>query len=240
MHHKKHPQHDESNPNAQLPPANPGGPQQNPCHDQKQAKCNYEPPPSEKRVWGMTISERIMGFLTLLAVVVAGLTARFVFNQADDMRKDQRPWVKVMVDRNTVNIEALKPVSVFLSATNFGKTPAKKALVNAAIEVVKNGERPRLELEGIHYRTDLGVVFPNEPANFPIEMSGLISQADYDDFTNRKNFLVIYGRIDYTDFFNTTHWTTFCGFDVARNPPPGSATSASAGECIQYNDVDSN
>ena len=90
-----------------------------------------------------TFTNSVIALFTALIFGIGVMQAVLLSNQLDDMRKDQRPWIKVTVDPNTTVRPYLAIVEHF-HLINSGKTPAKGTVAEAEIEIVKNGERPRL------------------------------------------------------------------------------------------------
>jgi hypothetical protein len=186
-----------------------------------------------------TFTNSTIAFFTALIFGIGVMQARLISGQLDDMRKDQRPWIKVTVDHDIL-IQPSAGVATHLHLINSGKTPAKNTVTDAKIDIVKNGEQPKIRINRPYNEIISALVFPNDPADFPVYMSGSMSQPEYDDFTARRNFLIIYARVSYTDFFGIRHWTQFCQAVTTENAPataPGTTTSQS---CTEYNDVDEN
>ena len=46
--------------------------------------------------------------------------------------------------------------------------------------------------------------FPRNPPNVPLSLD------DMQAIQSGRKFLVIFGRVDYSDIFGETHWTKFC------------------------------
>ncbi len=186
----------------------------------------------EKRVWGMTIFERIMASLTVCAVLIAFFTAVFIKNQLDDMRKDQRPWVRAHMDFAPVQVQ--NPIiSGTMHILNSGKTPAKSVNGSFFVEKVINGNEPTFADTKPFAKMTSGAKFPNIPADSQLTVH-LLTPPELGDLNEGKTFFVIYGTVTYTDFFRTEHWTKFC---VTWIMAPGNYTSK---KCAEYNDVDDN
>jgi hypothetical protein len=95
----------------------------------------------QPRWWGLTRFEWVISGLTLLAVVIAGLTGGILWKQIKDSQLDGRAWV-VARQNGPIQAAANKALALPIRATNIGKTPAKQVTGMYYIEVVKNGEAP--------------------------------------------------------------------------------------------------
>src|ERR1700730_10648406 len=95
MSRKHRSKHHTYNPQHQMPTSTTGTPQEHANTKKSDLKCNYQPPPEKKLIWGMTIFERIIALLTFLALVATIFTGVFIRNQWREMKVDQRPWFNV-------------------------------------------------------------------------------------------------------------------------------------------------
>ena len=241
--------------NTVIHPEREGGPTDNPTAEAN----NEQDPPVPSRLWEWI--KRDSTFTNWCIVVFTGVLAavsiyQFVVirGQLAEMRRDQRPWIRMEIDFATI-----KPLDAnigTLSMINIGKTPAKSINGQIAVQIVKNGEEPQLNSSRAGESLSAGAVFPNaQPINLPvIRMSfpfediafqgpmediptrvSPISQAEFNEFINARTFFVVYGVINYSDFSGVAHWTKFCGF---KGYQPGSTSTAR--KCADYNDADDN
>jgi hypothetical protein len=178
----------------------------------------------------MTIFERIMALLTGAAIIVAGLTAVFILSQRNDARKDQRPWVRVWIDVDSIQRDSAN-ISVMHHWLNSGKTPAKNVDVEFSIERVVNGYEPMLSDDHRYGRLTAGVGFPNHQLDVHLFAHDFVP-TEADDFLATKIFFVVYGIATYTDVYGTRHWTKFCQPIIH---PPGDFTYK---KCTDYSDTD--
>lgn len=197
----------------------------------------------------MRLGERIKNssltdwLLTMFTGVLAAASIyqfTIMNGQLDEMRKEQRPWIKVIFDSDP--LKALGAVGGVAHLVNKGKTPAKGIAADMLIERIKNGEQPKLDYSVSHVQFSQGSLFPDESADVHVRRlrnissdtadSDLLTESEFDDFRHNRIFFIVYGTIRYTDFFGIDHWTKFCEF-------AGNGT-ATAKRCSDYNDVDSN
>jgi hypothetical protein len=192
--------------------------------------------------WLVTIFTAALAGATIYTIIIIG-------GQLDVMRKDQRPWIKLTFDSFGVQVNS--PIGGNLRIVNYGKTVAKNITGQFEVAEVRNGEQARMEYGSASVIFTTGALFPNDPQvrGIPLQKvaqhspSGdtyepiMLSQTEYNDFTNGKIFFVAYGTISYSDFFRIQHWTKYCTFLTAANGPPGVFT---AKNCTDYNDVDDN
>jgi hypothetical protein len=166
-------------------------------------------------------------------------------SQLDTMRKDQRPWIKITLtaDKPTT----LAPLGGTIHLVNNGKTPAKGIIHgDFVVEIIKNGDQPRLDYPWPHIRFTMGMIVPSDtPSDIVVyrlraanNTSGVepdnLTVAEFNDFIALKTFVVIYGTVHYADFFGTEHWTKFC----APLIPEHTAGDFSYKPCSDYGDVD--
>lgn len=196
----------------------------------------------------MTIFERIMAVLTLAGVVIAVFTGLIFWKQLKEMRTDQRAWVSMAsgsgkfakeADGNTI-------VTVPMTITNTGKTPAKAVFNEIVVEKVKNGDSPEFIYDN-RARTynSTGTIFPNGTQQVTAGLLKgklntnqteplLLTPSQVQDLTDGTYYLAIYSQTSYFDVFGTKHWLHFCAF-ATLSPVPIPLT---AKKCTDYNDVD--
>ncbi len=189
--------------------------------------------------------------LVIFTGVLAGAAIyQFILlgGQLDTMRKDQRPWLDLTFKSNSDVLQVGIPITASAHVVNEGKTPARSVSADIVIEMVKNGEEPRLNFPLPHSRFTTGVLFPNQPMDSPVFMrvrtasdgvsaeTDPVTQAELDDFNQGNSFIVVYGMVSYEDFFHVSHWTKMCGFF----PKLGSTKGASAKKCTDFGNIDGN
>jgi hypothetical protein len=106
-------------------------PQEYSDKDKKDSKCKFQPTPDPKRVWGMTVFERIMAAFTGLGFFIAIGTLCILIQQWREMKLDQRAWITV--EGFKLDHEPTAPgdsVGIVIAVTNTGKTPAL-SVINA-------------------------------------------------------------------------------------------------------------
>jgi hypothetical protein len=169
-----------------------------------------------------------IGFVALYSLLTFAL-CWIAANQYRGMRTDERPWVRIYDDIPTIDSQSF---AVPTHAINSGKTPAKSFEAKYFIEVVRNGQDPKLDETKPIGTNTTGVLFPNLPIDMPVPYS--FTQSEYQDFRDKRAFFVLYVKVTYTDFFRTEHSTKHCQF---FGMPPGGYT---AKKCTDYNDIDDN
>lgn len=176
-----------------------------------------------------------MTFVMTCFTVIYSLTTIALFflsyTQLGYLTKDQRPWLKILTQVNVPDKGNTLGITVMLITT--GKTPAKSIEGHFFVERVKNGESPLLLDTSQKGGFTSGILFPDgtpQMAPFPYDLLG----SELEDYKEGRIFLVVYGRVGYTDIFHTRHWTNFCGFTSGK---PG---GYSAEKCTAYNNTDDN
>jgi hypothetical protein len=205
----------------------------------KEHKSNNKGAPSrwkQFRDWAKqksSFTDWCIALFTLVLAVAAIYQFIIMGGQLDEMRKDGRPWISISFGYNG-DLHANVPISSTLTIVNKGKTPARAIKADVAIDVVKNGEEPKLNYPLPHARFTTGLIFPGDPYSFPIE-GDIVTQREFDDFQNGRLFFVAYTNVSYKDFFGIEHWTRYCTAIVSK------ALGTFTGQkCTNYGDVDSN
>lgn len=205
----------------------------------------------EKKFWDMTRFERIMALLTLLGLVIAGLTGFIFWYQLDEMRTDERAWISVSTkvafpkDENSMKTV---PVVATITYNNIGKTAARGIKVEAVVDYEMNGESPDFVYDGRpRSRSTTGIIFPNDPQQLPAPFlegdpssktevkNRYLVHSEFQDLNDGTSYMVVYVKADYTDIFGKKHWTHYCSFFINPNAPP---VNISAKACTSYNDTD--
>ena len=202
-----------------------------------------------KTRWGLSRFERIMSLLTLLGLIVAILTGFIFWEQLDQMRTDERPFVSMLPNpvQFPKDAQAAKDFQVIATVTlkNIGKTAARKVHTELVMDYVVNGQSPDFVYDGRAKSTNTaGVIFPDNPmaviAGFAqlLPAGGLeprfLSPYEFNSLSDARGYMVLYGRTTYEDIFGTEHWTKYCVFFV----PPATQGNVSAKACSEYNDTD--
>jgi hypothetical protein len=202
----------------------------------------------------MTVSEWTMGILTLAGIVIASLTGLIFYEQLHEMRTDQRAWINLTVGAAKVTKDSAGNASITVPITisNTGKSPAKKVLAEVVVEKVRNGDSPEFIYENRSRTYSVsGTLVPNATEEMDASLlKGKLhgtGEADsepvfltpfqYQDLTDGTSFLAVYARTSYVDVFDIPHSLRSCFFSKVSAPQPA-LTSAKA--CTLYNDVDNN
>jgi hypothetical protein len=181
-------------------------------------------------------------------VLAAASIYQFIImgGQLDTMRKDQRPWIRVVF--SAAPMQALAPIGGTVQLVNNGKTPARgKIRGDFVVAKIKNGEQPGFDYPQPHVIAKMGMISPGDtPQNVTIERKQLaangtdiesypLTAPEFEDVKQLKIFFIVYGTVHYADFFGTDHWTRFCQYMVPANV----SGSVTAEPCAEYSDVDS-
>jgi hypothetical protein len=189
---------------------------------------------TKKKFWTeYTATEKMTAINILFVALYSLLTAALVWIaslQYKGLTTDERPWIRLIAENPQINSPSF---TITTHALNSGKTPAKSFSAVFFIEVVKNGEDPRLnEDRAPTAQSTTGVAFPNIPVDTPVSYT--FTQSEFQDFKDRRAFFILYAKMTYSDFFRIAHWTKHCQFFAI---PPGGYT---AKKCTDYNDIDNN
>lgn len=146
----------------------------------------------------------------------------------------QRAWMTIEVHpTSTEHYQASKPFTVRFRAANVGHTPALSVKrVTYAIKVYKS-EHPTFSIPGTFYAAKDLVYSGNlVPGGFLYsDITLQLSPTEVQDIIDDKIRIFIYGRIEYSDVFGTSHWNNFCDYLLS---------GGDIGICAQHNDMDNN
>jgi hypothetical protein len=221
----------------------------------QQGGAEHDLNPPDERWWGLTRFEWIMAVLTFAGVVIAVFTGLIFRKQLDEMRTDQRAWIRIsnqqpIFPKDATTLNAF-PVSIQISASNIGKTAARNLKIEAIIDYEVNGGSPDFIYDFRPRQiTTTGILFPNAPpAEFAVSFSRAVpnphdpqvaprflTDSEYSDLIKGDAYMNVYAEATYVDIFGTEHWTHFCTFFGF----PGVIINVTAERCTAYNGVDNN
>jgi hypothetical protein len=220
--------------------------------DSKRSKKKEESMRFGEAVKRSSFTDWCIATFTLALTVVAIYQLVVTSGQLDTMRKDQRPWLKISIYTPPNSVQENAIVIGTASLLNSGKTPAKNVLLDMAVQKLRSQEEPTLDFPQYHPTSSYGVIYPNDPQTAANESLpyGIYKQTakaipeyepvtkdDFDNFRAGNLYYVVYGKVRYTDFFHTEHWTHFCNWVTAVSPV---SRVYQAQKCTAYNDIDNN
>jgi hypothetical protein len=198
----------------------------------------------------MSTSEKTMAALAFLGLIVAILTGVIFWEQMRQMRIDQRAWV--VLSSNNAEFEFPRnelgetTVSLPLTLTNTGKTPAKKYFVEVVTEINPNQREVSFQYAKDHTGITAGTLYPNSPVKMTAQLvqgnpkaaTGLeprgLSASEYQELLEGRTYLAVYARGEYFDIFGDKHWFHFC---IHKSLSPTIILTQSR-SCSEYNDAD--
>jgi hypothetical protein len=197
--------------------------------------------------------------LTLLFAIASAIAAGFAVHyynfQWREMHKQtviqrnvsvttERAWLAVTSGaiHFVPNAKGLRAVFVDMEVRNSGKTPAKQVLAEVVVDIVPNGRKWSAEYNPPTTGQIANVLLANDSMKFTatvqhLSPSGggeqtLLSQADWQQLIEGREYIVTYSRMTYRDSFGRWHWQHFCSWS---SPIHG---QFSATDCTSYNDMD--
>lgn len=192
-----------------------------------------------------TFTDWCIAAFTFVLAVAAIYQFIIMGGQLDTMRKDQRPWIRIVF--SGAPIQAPAPIGGTVQLVNNGKTPARgKIMADFVVAKIKNGEQPAFDYPQPHVMVRMGMISPGDaPQNVTVERKQFaangtdiesypLTAPEFEDVKQLKIFFIVYGTIHYSDFFGTDHWTRFCQYMVPANV----SGSVTAEPCAEYSDVD--
>ncbi|MGA3071198.1 MAG: hypothetical protein ABSD43_13375 [Terracidiphilus sp.] len=174
------------------------------------------------------------------------------------LRIDDRPWLKVEVT-NDNPLGAGKPVVAGVRITNIGKTPATQVMIVTKVAVIPVNKEPDLpdhmlapkmemynppvgttgKSAGAGNVTIMAVIYPTDHED--IVARRLADAAEYPafplsiqeatDINAKKDWVMVFGEVWYTDILGQIHWTRFCA---------DATTNANSENCFKYSALDHN
>lgn len=226
MSKNRHSDHHRNKPYHKPPTVPPTSPRENPEENRNYSKCKFEVPPLGKKIWGMSISERIMAGLTTAAVLIAAATGLVVYFQWKGMKTDQRAWVG-FGEIKRFDFEVDKPVSVTIPVENVGKTPAKSIASGfQLVTVEKTADLPDFDkvVEPV-MGPPAALLLPNQVHDMTAHIrtttttqSDPLPQVYYDQINSGDVVVYAIGKATYTDIFNIDHWTKVCYCTAKMSP----------------------
>ncbi len=182
----------------------------------------------------MTIFERIIAGLTILAVFAAVGNGCVIWLQVVEMRLDQRAWLGAKFGPLEKSVNGT--VKTNLIFNNIGKTPAEAITMLIAIRIVPKGTLPDFryppmpeeavkiqngEPVPVWAKLSTGVIFPNDPTpmsfvmrkrikGFPNDEDETWTQLMEDEFNHGDIFVDVHGKVSYKDAAGKHHGTKFC------------------------------
>jgi hypothetical protein len=170
-----------------------------------------------------------MVIFTALAVLFAGVSARFLYQQLGDThiqladaqktaRLEQQAWVQLgVVDENFRPVPNA-PLVVSFRTTNVGKIPASKVNADFYIEIVESNVPPTFDFQRTHVGNFGGVLFPS--AKFETPAAWLLPNTTLadppklpEDIWHRlmegQEYVALYAQATYTDAYGD-HWLKWC------------------------------
>jgi hypothetical protein len=140
--------------------------------------------------------------------------------------REQRAWVSIHSPMAFVDSkESLANMPIRIE--NIGKTPARRVVVDAWVELIPVDRRP--DLSG-RAKTEYGLPFENEKGGAPPWPA---DDWEYEEFLAARIYALTYVKASYDDIFNVRHWTKFCTW---RTKAPSTPTA----ECSAINTTDTN
>jgi hypothetical protein len=182
----------------------------------------------------------------IITLFLTALTLAVYFTQAYYMRKamrvDQRAWVNIPIPSNFPMTGTSIPVTLQIIDT--GKTPARIESGKFVGTILEKGEHPHIGEFNVGHpynKFTLGAVYPNSPVPLSIELQHYgdktqqaipVDETLRQEIANGKKYIIVFGRIEYTDMFDLHHWSQFC---------TGSGSAIDSDDlrhCVLYNDFD--
>ena len=125
---------------------------------------------------------------------------------------EQRSWLGIKGDIDVHFSEAPIPISVSIPLTNYGKTPARRILVEQILHASENIVDP---INYMKHPTETGgekswtVIFPNQVIVVQ-PTTGITDTLGIESVKNGRKLLYLILVINYEDIFDQRHLTRMC------------------------------
>ena len=206
------------------------------------------------------LSDWLIALFTAVLSFVAILQFYQIGRQTRVMTADERARVVItflMLDKDGRKQISISPlITIPVSITNTGKTPARSVIGRFNAEIVKNGEMPKFDLftpfADEQPTLIMASIHPSEATTMVIGRStpektvkeGESRNADLvpttpselSDLNNGVSWIAFFGQVEYHDEFGTYHWTKVCGWYAPSTKNPAFHSLP----CVAYNDDDTN
>jgi hypothetical protein len=155
--------------------------------------------------------------LSALSLFISAAALYVVDKQLDTMRIEQRAWVKIA--HKLQPIAENKPLIADITTINTGKTPAKRIEANFRVQKVRADRSPDLTASGINANSFIGILNPDAsyPSSVPMMRDSgtilnppLLTKSDVAEIASGESYIVVFGRLIYSDIYDTPHWINFC------------------------------
>jgi len=185
-------------------------------------------------------------FAIIFAVVGLITTTASLYilhNQLKSDRIERRAWVNV--ELKEIQFTENKPLMAQLSIKNTGKTPAKHMSSKFMVQNIKKDMSPRLEFEGTLFNLTAGILNPEVTVTSAVPMlrdngtilkPPLLTKAEVAAIQTGETYVVVLGRIEYSDIYEIAHWHNVCFWYVS----PGINRNYPTRKCVEHNDIDNN
>jgi hypothetical protein len=162
------------------------------------------------------------------------------------MRQDERAWIDVHYEIG--QFVENKPLTMYVTISDTGKTPAEHIDGRFFVEKVMAGQNPRFGTVGTIFGS--GILFPSEPMrDVPLQSAITntrtlkvtpirMTSTDASDYLSGKALMVLHGEIRYDDVFGVHHWLRVCLYQ--SKDLTSLATHRTVVYCSNYNDIDQN
>jgi hypothetical protein len=202
-----------------------------------------------KKLWQQcSLTDRIVAVFTAVLATAAVYQYAVTRDQLKQMKIDQRAWIYVIPAGIPGVAENKTPIFNY-SLIDGGKTAALDVSLFAVIDIVANGESPKLGTGNIVAATKFstGLMLPNIPldkvafrekpnSRMDDVEDAPLTHEEYESLLAGMSYLAFHGAVTYHDVFGTAHETRFCGFWNPLNGGP----FAGAKDCTDYNWLDNN
>jgi hypothetical protein len=155
------------------------------------------------------------------------------------------------------NVSSGERIQIPYRISNTGKTPALRVNGGFVVEIVPSGKEPQVpgKDEDIALPYEIApkhkfdrpvvvngmktpIILPNEPHHISLYRKYIsgddrLTTEELNDLANRRSYLLIWGKVYYSDIFGKRHWMRFCG-----SPPIGNEPVSTPEKCTEYSAID--
>jgi hypothetical protein len=171
-------------------------------------------------------------FTGILAVSTFGLwlaTRDLVRDAKETSRKELRAYLKLTTTDPCEVMSGLDQTTVQLTLENAGKTPARRVIVQATMEMFEFPLKSHLPPERLDENSAVTVCHPSQRIVYDAVLHRGLTAVEQAQITtpNSSRRLYVYGRVDYIDVFDRPQWTTVRYISAVAN---GQTIFTSGGE----------
>jgi hypothetical protein len=167
-------------------------------------------------------------------------------------RTAERAWIAISWPDSKIVVTENQPITYKVRFLNTGNTAGQNVLVEAVVELVKNGSAPTFDYSWDHIRSNIGSLPKGEDLQLtarrlehqrsPYDGTPLplvVSHIEFQDYIAGRYYVAVYAKAEYRDIFGVRHTSKRCTW-AGEFGPDAEHRTFSARQCAEYSSEDGN